>query len=76
VEIKQLIGIILLFNSKDGSAEPFVRSDNCSILFAVPTVNPDVANGILFKTSGLNAGYSVDTGFYFDLILRAVTAVK
>jgi hypothetical protein len=42
----------------------------------MPTVNPDVANGILFKTSGLGSGYSVDTGFYFDLILRAITAVK
>ncbi len=64
------------FDSKDASAEPFVRTDNGSILFAVPTVNPDVANGILFKTSGLGSGYSVDTGFYFDLILRAITAVK
>ncbi|KAK4002516.1 hypothetical protein OUZ56_004340 [Daphnia magna] len=62
--------------SKDGSSEPFVRTENGSILFATPTINPDVANGILYKTSGLNTGYSVDTGFYFDMTLRALTAVK
>lgn len=70
------ITVWLFFSLKDGSSEPFVRTENGSILFATPTINPDVANGILYKTSGLNAGYSVDTGFYFDMTLRALTAVK
>lgn len=62
--------------SKETGRDPFVRTDNASIVFSTPTINSEVSNGLLFKTSGLNASYSVDTGFYFDLILRAVTAVK
>ena len=62
--------------TKETSPDPFVRTDNASIVFITPTINPDVISGSLYKTSGLNATYSVDMGFYFDLILKAVTAVK
>ncbi len=54
----------------------FVRAENASIVFAVPAMNPAIANSQFVKTVGLNAKPAVDAGFYFDLILRAITAVK
>ena len=54
----------------------FVRAENASIVFATPSMNPAVASSQFVKTVGLNAKPAVDAGFYFDLILRAITAVK
>ena len=61
--------------TREPTGEPSIKADNASIVFSNPTINADSAAGPLFKASGLNP-INVDTGFYFDLILRAVTAVK
>ena len=58
------------------NSEVFVRSDNASIVFAYPSMNPNISASQMVKSAGLSYKPLIDSSFYFDLILRTLVAVK
>lgn len=45
-------------------------------MFSQPTVNKEIADSPFARMVKLNGSATVDTGFYVDVILRSLTAIK
>ena len=68
-----LLMLMLLLQEKK---DIFVQAGNASVIFAYPSLSPYVSGNTISKKVPLPDTNQIEFGYYFDLTLRSMEAVK